>query len=53
MTTQSIAAKSPEVIRLLRKFPRKQDTKKYDTEKKKGNKEVSVYRGVFLTKCLH
>lgn len=42
MTTQSNAAKSPEVIRLPRKFPRKRDTKKYDTEKKKKGKQRSI-----------
>lgn len=48
MTTQSNAAKSPEVIRLLRKFPRKRDTKKYDTEEKKKRGEqrsICVLRG--------
>lgn len=47
MTTQSNEAKSPEVVRLLRKFPGKQDTKKCNTEKqkKKGNKEVFCTEG--------
>lgn len=46
MTTQSNEAKSPEVVRLLRNFPGKQDTK-YNTEKqtKKGNKEVFCTEG--------
>lgn len=51
MTTQSNEAKSPEVVRLLRKFPGKQDTKKCNTEKqkKRGTKKYFVQR-VFLTK---
>lgn len=44
MTTHSNAAKSPEVIG-LRKFPRKQYTKKYDTgkKKKKGTKKYLCF----------
>lgn len=51
MTTQSNEAKSPEVVRLLRKFPGKRDTKyntvnkQNKTKQKKGNKEVFCTEG--------